>query len=109
MNIKRWSWSDWLAVLLAGSIIFFIFLVHRGDSVRAKSKKIQVGMPRSEVKAILCKPTNSPEDQRSWVWKDDDGVYIVGFDGSGKVTLKQYNRGGTFMAKVRELVGAILD
>src|SRR5262245_13899644 len=106
MNLKRWSLSDWIAILLAVALIAFDLLIHRGGSVYAKSKKIQVGMPRDQVEAVMGKPIGSSENQKSGAWSDVDGLFLMSFDDSNKVQHKQYNRKGNFMAKVRELIGA---
>jgi hypothetical protein len=109
MNVKRWPLSNWIAILLAGALIVSVLQIHRGGSVHAKSRKIEVGMPRNQVEAVMGNPTGSIENEKSAAWSDDDGLFLVSFDNNSKVRHKQYNRKGNFMAKVRELIGIFLD
>jgi hypothetical protein len=108
MHIKQWTWSDWLAIGMATTLVASIILVHRGGSVRAKSKRIHPGMTTQQVVAIM---DGLPGDvaKRVGSWRDEDGLLIVSFDDDCRGKMKQYNSTWTFMAKVRQLSGLLLD
>jgi hypothetical protein len=106
MHIKQWSWSDWLAIVITTILVAVIFLAHRPDSVRAKSKKIHDGMTAQQVQAIMGPGKWTKGD--AW-WEDEDGVLAVLFDDSGRVERAEYHSAGTFMGKIRALSSVFLD
>ncbi len=81
------------AVLLASAL-----LAGCGSKITQENfDKIQTGMSREDVKAILGEPTESSGvsvgtiSGDSWVWKKDGTVITIQFVG-GKVLAKQFGR-----------------
>ena len=107
MHIKQWTWSDWLAIVMATTLVATIFLAHRHGSVSAKSKNIDLGMTYEKVVAVMGKPTRSVKEDAYWI--DEDGEFSVYFDG-GIVHNMHYESNQTFfMAKIRKLSDLFLD
>lgn len=80
------------------ALLVFALLAGCGSKVTQENfDKIQAGMSREDVKAILGEPTESSGvsvgalSGDSWVWKKDGTVITIQFVG-GKVLAKQFGR-----------------
>ncbi len=82
----------------ATALLASALLVGCGSKITQENfDKIQAGMSREDVKAILGEPTESSGvsigtiSGDSWVWKKDGTVITIQFVG-GKVLAKQFGR-----------------
>ena len=76
------------------ALLASVLLVGCGSKITQENfDKIQTGMSREDVKAILGEPTESSGaiSGDSWVWKKDGTVITIQFVG-GKVLAKQFGR-----------------
>jgi len=115
MNLKRWSWTSWITILLVIGAICFSLIVYRGGSIRSKSKRVYVGMTKQQVEAVMGKVRNSykgkrtPDRRSVLTWDDDDGSFDAYFDENGILDMKLFYQADNLNAKVRSLVGTFLD
>jgi hypothetical protein len=89
MHIKQWSWSDWLVIVTAVTLVSLVLLAHRHGSFSAKATRIHLGMTYKEVETGMGKPTRTVKEDAYWY--DEDGEFFVSFGGvAGTVDQKQY-------------------